>query len=102
MAAAKGSIFSVGLLNLEPIRSFYSEDVLFIEESTPGKDNSKLILTLSNMAISEVEDMAISRKSTVKEVVEFLESKGIGEIKQTLEGDPLSSPCLLHFLAIEL
>ena len=55
------------------------------------------------MAISEVEDMAISRKSAVKEVVEFLiESNGLGEIKQTLEGNPVFSPCLLHFLVIGL
>ena len=32
--------------------------------------------------------MAINRNSTVKEVVEFLESKGLGgEIKQKLEGN---------------
>ena len=40
-----------------------------------------------NINLNFVEDMAISRKSTVKEVVEFLEGKGLGEIKQTLEGN---------------
>ena len=44
--------------------------------------------------------MAISRSSTVEEVVEFLEGKGLGEIKQKLEGNLVFSVCLLHFLSI--
>ena len=44
--------------------------------------------------------MAVSRESTVEEVVEFLEGKELGEIKQKLAGNLVFSQCLLHFLAI--
>ena len=33
--------------------------------------------------------MAITRNSTMEEVVEFLESKGLGELKQKMEGNRL-------------
>lgn len=59
----------------------------------------KIYLNLSNLRISEVKDMTISRKSTMKEVVEFLEGKELGEIKQKLEGNVFSTR-LLYFLVI--